>query len=73
MGVKLTPSLIGRLKHVARSLPASKRPAFQASVALEFWDGSPRLAESTFGWSRRSVQFGIAHFETSSIYGSQSR
>ena len=53
MGVELTPSLIGRFKHIARSLPASKRPAFQASVALEFCDGSPRLAESTFGWSRR--------------------
>ena len=67
MGVELTPSVIGRFKHIARSLPASKRSAFQASVALEFCDGSPRLAESTFGWSRRAVQFGIANFETSTV------
>ena len=68
MGVELTPSLIGRFKHIARSLPASKRSAFQASVALEFCDGSPRLAESTFGWSRRAVQLGIANLETSTVY-----
>ena len=37
MGVKLTQSVINRFKHIARSLPPSKRRAFQASVALEFW------------------------------------
>ena len=54
MGVELTQSAIDRFKHIARSLPVSRRRLFQASITLEFCHGSPRLAESIFGWSRVS-------------------
>ena len=68
MGVELAKSAIDRFQQIARSLPASKRRRFQASIALEFCQGSPRLAESTFGWSRRTIFIGITEFETGTLY-----
>lgn len=43
----------------ARSLRGADKRAFMARVTLAFLDGSPRRAESEFGWSRRAVAQGL--------------
>lgn len=68
MTVELTQSAIDRFKQTARSLAGPKKRQFQASIALEFCQGSPRLAESTFGWSRKAIVIGIDEFESGTVY-----
>ena len=55
---KLTEQQIATMKDAARKLTGPKRRAFQAQVALDYLDGSPRRAERVFGWSRVSVHQG---------------
>ncbi|MEL7352472.1 MAG: transposase [Cyanobacteria bacterium J06560_5] len=47
--------------------------AFQAEITLKYCNGSARLAESQFGWSRRTVSVGLAEKRTGVIcQGAQS-
>lgn len=68
MTVKLTQSAIDRFKRTARSLAGPKKRQFQASIALEFCQGSARLAESMFGWGRRAIVVGIRELDTGNTY-----
>ena len=68
MTVKLTQSAIDRFKQTARSLAGPKKRQFQASIALEFCQGSARLAESIFGWGRRAIVVGISELDTGNTY-----
>ena len=49
----------GFIVEFCRRLRGADRRAFQAEVATEVCGGSPRRAESMFGWSRKSVEEGL--------------
>ncbi|MEB3357399.1 MAG: hypothetical protein VKK04_11790 [Synechococcales bacterium] len=50
-----------------------KRRAFQAEMALKYCNGSARMAESRFGWSRKAVTVGLAEKRTGLVcHGAQS-
>ncbi len=61
------PQLVGQsvefIRGLARKLTGTARRTFQAEVAREVCQGSPRLAESTFGWGREAVRKGLAEAE----------
>ena len=61
---ELTEKHIATIKDAAQKLTGAKRMAFQAQVALDYLDGSPRRAETVFGWSRKSVELGLHELRT---------
>ena len=64
---ELTDQQIGTIKDAACKLTGSKRRAFQAQVALDYLDGSPRRAERVFGWWRDGVELGLNEQRTGII------
>ncbi len=52
------------IKDAACKLTGAKRRAFQARVALDYLEGSPRRAERVFGWSRTTVELGLNELRT---------
>ena len=60
----LDESLISDLRLAARQMRGAKRRAFQAEMTLKYCNGSARLAESRFGWNRKSVTVGLAEKRT---------
>ena len=64
---KLTDQQIATIKDAASKLTGAKRRAFQAQVALDYLDGSPRRAERMFGWSRETVELGLNELRTGII------
>lgn len=60
----LTEQHISTIKDAARKLKGANRRAFQAQVALDYADGSPRRAERLFGWSRTTVELGLNELRT---------
>ena len=60
----LTPSQIADLRLAAATLTGWKRRAFEAEMALQYCEGNPLQAETTFGWSRRTVALGLAERRT---------
>jgi hypothetical protein len=44
-----------------------KRRAFQAEMAVKYCRGNPLLAETIFGWGRRTVEIGLAERRTGII------
>ena len=61
---ELTDQQISTIKDAASKLTGSKRRAFQAQVALDYLDGSPRRAERVFGWWRGAVELGLNELRT---------
>ena len=61
---ELTDQQISTIKDAASKLTGSKRRAFQAQVALDYLDGSPRRAERVFGWWRDAVELGLNELRT---------
>jgi len=55
---------IATIKDAAQKLTGAKRRAFQARVALSYFNGSARRAEAVFGWSRRTVILGLHELRT---------
>ncbi len=47
------------LKDAAKKLTGSKKRAFMAKVAADYFDSSPRKVESHLGWGRGTVQLGL--------------
>jgi hypothetical protein len=45
-------------------MTGARRRAFQAEIALKYCNGSPRLTESVFGWSRSTIETGLAEKRT---------
>lgn len=69
----LSESQIEDLRLAASHLTGVKRRAFQAEMALKYCHGSARLAESQFGWNRRTVTLGLAEKRTGIVcQGAQS-
>ena len=56
---ELTDQQIATIKDAASKLTGTKRRAFQAQVALDYLEGSPRRAERVFGWWRNAVELGL--------------
>lgn len=52
------------LRSGARRLTGYQRRQFQAEVARELCDGSPRLVEERFGWGRETVRKGLIEART---------
>jgi len=61
---ELTEQHIRTLKDAASKLTGTKRRTFQAQVAIDYMDGSPRRAERTFGWWRKTVELGLNELRT---------
>lgn len=60
----LSEQHIATFKDAAKKLTSVKRRAFQAQVAIDYLDSSPRLAEKIFGWGRDAVTLGINELRT---------
>jgi Rhodopirellula transposase DDE domain len=60
----LGPSQIADLRLAASQMTGPKRRAFQAEMALKYCGGNPLLAETIFGWGRRTVEIGLAERRT---------
>jgi len=60
----LTPSQIADLRLAASKMIGVKRRAFEAEMTLKYCEGNPLQAETTFGWSRRTVALGLAERRT---------
>lgn len=61
---RLGPSQIADLRLAASQMTGPKRRAFQAEMALKYCGGNPLLAETIFGWGRRTVEVGLAERRT---------
>jgi Rhodopirellula transposase DDE domain len=60
----LTPSPIADLRLAASTMTGAKRRAFEAEMTLKYCAGNPLQAETTLGWSRRTVALGLAESRT---------
>src|SRR5262249_1404898 len=56
----LTPSQIADVRLAASTMTGAKRRAFEAEMPLKYCEGTPLQAETTCGWSRRTVALGGA-------------
>ena len=63
----LRPSQIADVRLAASKMTGPKRRALQAEMAWKYCRGNPLLAESIFGWGRRTVAVGLAERRTGSI------
>jgi hypothetical protein len=48
-------------------MTGTKRRAFEAEMPLQYCEGTPLLAETPWGWSRRTVALGLAERRTGSM------
>ena len=55
---------IADLRLAASKMTGATRRAFQAEMALKYCGGNPLLAETIFGWGRRTVEVGLAESRT---------
>jgi Rhodopirellula transposase DDE domain len=55
---------IADLRLAATQMSGAKRRAFQAEMAEQYCGGNPRQAERVFGWSRETVEVGLAERRT---------
>jgi hypothetical protein len=60
----LTESMRQTIRSAARKLTGFRRRQFQAEVAIQYCQGSPRRAEKCFGWGRDSVHTGLNELRT---------
>jgi Rhodopirellula transposase DDE domain len=60
----LRPSQIADLRLAASKMTGSQRRAFEAEMAVKYCGGNPLLAETIFGWGRRTVAVGLAEQRT---------
>ncbi len=62
-----TPSRIEDIRLAASRMTGATRRSFQAEMAEKYCNGSARLAEKVFGWTRESVQTGLGEKRTGII------
>ncbi len=60
----ISKEMVGLVSRLTDSIPWPERRIAMGEVALTMLDGSPRLAESVFGWNRKSVETGIHEFHS---------
>src|SRR5215468_752739 len=59
-----SPSQIADLRLAASNMTGPTRRAFEAEMTLKYCGGTPLLAETIFGWGRRTVAVGLAERRT---------
>jgi len=64
MLVELTERVIRTIRDAARELTGAARRKFEAEVAMDYCHGSPRRAETLFGWGRATVKAGLDALQT---------
>jgi hypothetical protein len=73
MKAELTRTQIEDLHLASSKMTGTRRRAFQAEIALKYCQGSARLTEVVFGWSRKTVRTGLAEKRTGIVcVGAQS-
>jgi hypothetical protein len=60
----LSPSQIADLRLAASKMTGSNRRAFEAEMTVKYCGGNPLLAETIFGWGRRTIAVGLAERRT---------
>jgi hypothetical protein len=60
----LSPSQSADLRLAASNMTGSTRRAFEAEMTVQYCGGNPLLAETIFGWGRRTVAVGLAERRT---------
>ena len=64
MFTELTEKSIRTIRDAARRLTGAARREFEAEVAIDYCQGSPRQAETMFGWGRATVRAGLDELQT---------
>jgi len=70
---ELTEAMVETIKDAAKKMAGANRREFEAQVALDYLGGDPRLAETVFGWSRKTVSKGLEELRTGAVIPDQSR
>ena len=60
----LTEKIESTLKDAAKKLTGFKKRAFMAQVTIDYFNSSPRKAETRLGWSRTAIAVGLKELET---------
>ena len=63
----LSASQIQDLRLAAAQMTGAARRAFQAEMTLKYCHGSARFAETRLGWSRNTVEVGVAERRTGRV------
>ena len=61
---QISPQQIADLRFAAGQMSGAKRRAFQAEMTEQYCVGNARQAERLFGWSRETVEVGLAERRT---------
>ncbi|MFM6407900.1 MAG: hypothetical protein ACKPGT_25845 [Microcystis sp.] len=64
MVTELTEKIKSSLKDAAKKLTGFKKRAFMAQVTIDYFNSSPRRAETALGWSRQAIATGLKELET---------
>jgi hypothetical protein len=64
MQTELSEAVVATIKSAAGKLTGFDRRRFQAEVAKQHCEGSPRRAERIFGWGREAVNTGLNECRT---------
>ena len=64
MLAELPEKSIRTIQDAARRLTGAARRKFEAAVAIDYCQGSPRRTESVFGWGRATVKAGLDELQT---------
>lgn len=59
-----TEDVLQTIQTAAKLLTGYKRRQYQAEMAVKYCGGSPRRAETTFGWGREAVNTGLNELRT---------
>jgi hypothetical protein len=63
----LTELIKSSFKDAAKKLTGYQKRAFMAQVTKDYFNGSPRKAETQLGWGRQAVATGLKELETGFI------
>lgn len=63
----LTEEIQSSFKDAGKKLTGFKKRSFMAQVTKDYFDSSPRKAETVLGWSRETVKKGLKEIETGII------
>ena len=73
MNAKPSKVVVQTIRSAARKLTGAKRRAFQAETTRDYCNGSPRIAERRFGWSRATVQKGLTEQKIGQVIADHKR
>jgi hypothetical protein len=70
---ELTEAMVETIKAATKKMMGANRRAFEAQATLDYLGGDPRLAETVFGWSRKTVSKGLEELRTGVVIPDQPR